>query len=100
MSFVEYPYLPGVHTFFGPMQRLRAKKADSGSTGKGQGTPLYVAADGKILDDSWESLEVLGPVPEEMKKARRVRSEVPGFEEIDKIWWNLMELMQESRLSI
>lgn len=69
------------------MQRLRAKKADSGSTGKGQGTPLYVAADGKILDDSWETLEVLGPVPEEMKKARRVRrvrSEVPGFE-IDEI---------------
>ena len=69
VSFVEYPYLPGVHTFFGPMQRLRAKK-DSSSTGKGQGTPLYVAADGKILDDSWESLEVLGPVPEEMKKAK------------------------------
>ena len=72
------------------MQRLRRNKGDGASTGKGQGTPLYVAADGKILDDSWQCLELLGPVPEEMKKAPRCAKwgsqglkRWPGFEEIE-----------------
>ena len=64
----EYPYLPGIHQFFGPMERLR-KGSSGGSTGKGQGTPLYVTAEGCILDDSWQILDLanLGSVPEEMK---------------------------------
>eukprot|EP00438_Fugacium_kawagutii_P016443 Skav207233 [mRNA] locus=scaffold523:40334:45160:+ [translate_table: standard] len=73
VPFVEYPYLPGtsprIHSFFGPMERLRASAAKRGaSTGKGPGTPLFVASDGKILDDSWQILELLGPgLPAEMK---------------------------------
>lgn len=69
VSFVEQTYLPGIHSFFGPMQRIRKRCGNSSSTGKGQGTPLYLAPDGSILDDSWQILELagLGSMPDEMK---------------------------------
>ncbi|CAK9045493.1 2-mannosyltransferase-like 4 [Durusdinium trenchii] len=71
VSFVEYPYLPGVHTFFGPMERIRKRRSGGESTGKGQGTPLYLTSDGQILDDSWQILSLTGltglPVSEDMK---------------------------------
>lgn len=68
---MEYPYLPGVHTFFGPMERIRKRRSGGESTGKGQGTPLYLTSDGQILDDSWQILSLTGltglPVSEDMK---------------------------------
>ena len=69
MTFVEHSYLPGIHGFFGPMERIRKQCTNSSSTGKGQGTPLYLAPDGSILDDSWQILELagLGSMPDEMK---------------------------------
>mmetsp|Transcript_47048 Transcript_47048/g.87970 ORF Transcript_47048/g.87970 Transcript_47048/m.87970 type:complete len:266 (+) Transcript_47048:62-859(+) len=67
IPFVEYPYLPGIHMFFSPVERIR-RRAEEAGTGKGSGTPLYVAASGEVLGDSWQVLQLagLGSVPEDV----------------------------------
>eukprot|EP00928_Gymnodinium_smaydae_P097274 TRINITY_DN8767_c0_g4_i1.p1 TRINITY_DN8767_c0_g4~~TRINITY_DN8767_c0_g4_i1.p1 ORF type:complete len:271 (+),score=24.76 TRINITY_DN8767_c0_g4_i1:53-865(+) len=70
IPFNEHPYLPGIHMFFGPMERIR-KRASQQGTGEGAGTPLYVTYEGEVLDDSWRVLELAGrgSVPERIKIA-------------------------------
>ena len=67
--FAEYPYLPGIHMFFSPVERIR-KRAEEAGTGKGSGTPLYVSGSGEVLGDSWQVLKLtgLGDVPEDVFK--------------------------------
>ena len=67
IPFTEYPYLPGLHQFFSPVERIRARASEAG-TGKGSGTPLYVSSSGDVFGDSWQVLQLtgLGDVPEDV----------------------------------
>ena len=69
-AFEEVSYLPGVHSFFGPMESIRkASAADaSESTARPSSLPLLVQDGDKVLaDDSWACFSVAGVDMPELK---------------------------------
>lgn len=66
---MEYGYVPGFH-LLAPTAKLRAGVAEGQkSTGKKGSVPLYIAPDGKILDDSWQILSYArGSVPADLQE--------------------------------
>ena len=56
VRFVERPFLPGIHMFFSPIKRLRAR------VGKASAATPLVAQSGRVLaDSSWACLALVAP---------------------------------------